>query len=530
MDLKEIIKKFALKNALDYGKANPGAVVGKIIAKSPDAKKDMKNTMKLVNEIVSQINKMKKEEIEEEIKNYKFVEKKKEEKTLSLPNAEEGKVITRFPPEPSGYPHIGHAKAAFLDYESANIYKGKMLLRFDDTNPEKESQEYVDAIKEGLKWLGIKWFEESYTSDNIKSFYKYAEKMIEKDRAYVCTCSGDKIKENRAGSTPCDCRNLDPLPRWKKMLSGEYKKGEAILRLKGDLESNNTALRDPTLFRILPENHYRQKSKYFVWPSYDFVAPIMDSMEKVTHAMRTKEYELRNPLYFLILEILELRKPELIEFSRLQIKNAPISKRLITPLVKEKKVMGWDDPRLPTLSGLKRRGILPEAVKTFVLRFGLSKVESEPDWEMLLKDNRKLLDKISKHYFFVPDPVKIKIKNAPNNEIVYIPKADSEKGEIRLKDLFNIRITGKNSAEYLGDKLVPKKVQWVSEYIEAEVLIPGDLLKDDKYNPDSLELVKGYAQKECSRLNIGDIIQFERFGFCRLDKKNKNKLTFIFSC
>ncbi|VVB99437.1 Glutamate--tRNA ligase [uncultured archaeon] len=559
MALAGIIRKHALKNAFDYGKANPGSIVGKVIAEFPDSKNDMKGTMKLISGEVSKVNSMGKEEIEKELKNYTFAEKKVEEKKLVLPNAVEGKVITRFPPEPSGYPHIGHAKAAFLDYESAKAYNGKMILRFDDTNPEKESAEYVDAIKDGLKWLGISWDgKESYTSDSMQLFYQYAEKAIEKGFIYICTCPQEQISENREKQKPCACRALgkeEMLARWKKMHSG-FRQGEAIVRLKGDLSSLNTVMRDPTLLRIIDAEHYRQGKKYRVWPTYDFVAPIMDSTEGVTHAMRSKEYELRDELYFKMIELLELRRPELVGFSRLAIKNAPISKRLITPLVKEGKVMGWDDPRLPTLRGLARRGIVPEAIKNFVMSFGLSKVESEPGWEKLLSENRKLLEPGAKHYFFVTEPVKIMIKGAkpmvaelklhPNQNLgtrrisvsdhVYISKTDFEKiaeGEtFRLKDLYNVKMLSKSGheVEYSGDGMVEKKLQWVTDYIETEVLRPGDLLKEDEsFNENSLETVKGYAEKNVEAVREGDLIQFERFGFCRLDSKGKNYV-FIYSC
>lgn len=563
MDITNLIRKHALKNAFDYGKANSGSVVGKVIAEFPDAKKDMKATMQLISKIILEVNKMKKEEIEKELNNYTFIEKPKEEKKgFEIKNAEMGKVLTRFPPEPSGYPHIGHAKAAFLDYEIAKQYDGKMILRFDDTNPEKESQEYVEAIKEGLKWLGISWDKESYTSDHMNELYAAAEKLISIEKAYVCTCSQEEISKQREQMKSCKCRELsskENLIRWKNMLAGKYEAGKVILRFKGDLSALNTVMRDPSLARILTSPHYKQKKKYVVWPSYDLAVVVMDALEGITHPMRSKEYELRDELYNTLFDALGYKQATMIEFSRLQIKNAPISKRLLTPLVKEKKVMGWDDPRLPTLKGLVRRGILPEAVKGFVLSFGLSKVESEPTWEALLVENRKLLDPVSKHYFFVPDPVKLKIKNAPKKVIMLkthpkneslgtrelevgeellIPKSDFEslkEGEIfRLKDLYNVKLLSKKKkeCEFLGDGLVEKKVQWVTEQgLECEILVPKDLVDSDgNFNLNSLEILKGKCESSCNKLEEGEIIQFERFGFCKLDKKHKDKLTFVYSC
>ncbi|MEW6529033.1 MAG: glutamate--tRNA ligase [Candidatus Micrarchaeota archaeon] len=563
ISLEEVIRKYALKNASDYGKANCGAVAGKVIAEFPDAKKDMKETMMLISRIVDEINEMSKNEIENELRNFVFVEKKIEEKKLTLPNAINGKVVTRFPPEPSGYLHIGHAKAAFLYFESARAYNGKMLLRFDDTNPEKEKIEYVNAIRDGLKWLGVSYASESYTSDYMPVIYQYAEKAILEGMIYICTCTQSEISKNREEQKECACRNLskaETLARWKKM-HRDYGAGKAVVRLKGNMKSLNTVMRDPSLFRIIEAEHYRQKKKYRVWPTYDFAAPILDSIEGITHMMRSKEYELRDELYREIVKILELRKPEIIEFSRLAIKGVPVSKRFITPLVINGKVSGWDDPRLPSLNGLARRGILPEAIKNFVLSFGLSKTESKPSLEKLLAENRKLLEPSAKHYFFVPDPIKLKIKNAmpkkielkfyPNAHIgtestgtrkinvsgfVYIPKADFEKiseGEIfRLKDLYTVKMISKANyeTELVEDKIAEKKIQWVSDYVEAEILKPHNIMNEDKtFNEKSLEIIRGYAESNISCLKEGDVIQFERFGFCRLDKKNKRHI-FVYSC
>ncbi len=558
MSFIEIIRKYALKNALDYGKTNVGSITGKVIAEFPDAKKNMKETMFLISKVADEVNKMPKSEIEKELKNYVFIERKIEKKGFVLPNAIEGKVITRFSPEPSGYLHIGHAKAVFLNSEAAHTYNGKMIIRFDDTNPEKESLEYVNAIRKGLEWLGITWILESYTSDYILKIYEYAEKAIKNRMIYVCICSQMEISENREKQKECACRNLnetETFVKWKKMHS-DYKSGEAIVRLKGDMKSLNTVMRDPALFRIIEAEHYRQGKKYCVWPTYDFVTPIVDSLEGITHVMRSKEYELRDELYYKIIEILGLRKLEIIGFSRLAIKGVPISKRFITPLVKEGKVMGWDDIRLPTLNGLARRGILPEAIKNFVLSFGLSKVESEPGWEKLLSENRKLLEPLAKHYFFVPNPIKLKINNAkpikveiklhPNldmgirkiaiSDFVYISKNDFDKiteNEIfRLKDLYNVKMISKISreVEFAGNGMVEKKVQWITDYIEIEVFKPHDLINEDKtFNENSLEIIKGYAESNISYVNEGEVIQFERFGYCKLDKKNRTYI-FVYSC
>ncbi len=556
--IDEIIRKHVLKNIHDYGKANPGSIIGKVIGEFPDAKKDVKGAMRKINDEISRASKLSKEEIEDEMSNFEYVEKEEKEKTIVLPNAEKGKVVTRFPPEPSGYPHIGHAKAAWLNYEGARLNEGYMVLRFDDTNPEKESAEYVGAIEDGLNWLGIEWGKKTFTSDHMKQIYDAAQTLIKKGKAYVCTAPQEEIREARMCGKPTPDRSLssdEHLSRWKSMLDGGYEPGTAILLYKGDLKANNTAMRDPALARIIKTHHYRQHGNYVVWPGYDLAVVVMDHLEGVTHSMRSKEYELRDELYYSLFDALDWERPNMIPFSRLAIKNAPISKRLLTPLVKDGKVLGWDDPRLPTLAGLKRRGMKPEAIKQFVLYFGLSKSESEPDWEVLLAFNRKLLDQEAPHYFFVPEPVELavegleqeaELKLHPRKELgtrklfakekVYVPKGDAEQieeGEIfRLKDLCNIKLIKK------GDSLVgeladeneqaKRKVQWSAEKIECTVLMPKDLLKDGEFDPASLVEIKGYCEKSVEELKEGDLVQFERFGFCRLDKKKP--LTFVFSC
>ncbi|MFA6036114.1 MAG: glutamate--tRNA ligase, partial [Candidatus Micrarchaeia archaeon] len=511
---------------------------------------------------VSVINQMPKAEIEEKLKSYTFAEKKEEKKGLTLPDAQRGKVVTRFPPEPSGYPHIGHAKAALLDYEAARVYDGKFLLRFDDTNPEKESQAFADAIKEGLAWLGVKWDAETYVSDSIPKLYAYAEKMLEAGDLYVCECKPEEMKANRASGEACACRSRgakENLALWDRLKQGEVHERKLIVRFKGDMKAVNTVMRDPTMFRIIEKKHYRQGNKYSLWPMYDFDAPIIDSLEGVTHAMRTKEYELRDELYYAILDALGMRKPILVEFARLQIKNAPISKRLITPLIERKEVSGWDDPRLPTLAALRRRGIFPDAIRAFVLSFGLAKTESMPGWGALLAENKKMLDPVAPRYFFVPEPVKLTVKGAPEKEAklhrhpadekmgfrsmtggsqLFIAKADADLlkvGEVfRLKDLFNVKVEAVNAGEisgsYAGDAPGPdKKVQWVNEQgIRASVMVPGDLLLENgEFNPYSMRVDQGLVEPDAAKLEQGDRLQFERYGFCRLDDKKSMRFIFI---
>ena len=270
---------------------------------------------------------------------------------FELPNLEgavQGNVVTRFPPEPNGYPHIGHAKTAVIDEEYARKYGGRLILRYDDTNPQKEKIEYYGAIKDGLDWLQVKPDVIKNTSDDIVKIYEYGKELIRRNFAYVCSCSPNDIKSNRQNAIACECTNNsieNNLSEFESMISGNYNPNQSILRYRGDMASLNTAMRDPTLFRVIKDGHHpKVGSKYSLWPTYDFAAPIEDSLDGVTHAFRTKEYELRNELYFSILDNLSLTKPKLIEFSRLEFEGIPVSKRKITPLIEKGIIKDWDDP------------------------------------------------------------------------------------------------------------------------------------------------------------------------------------------
>jgi glutamyl-tRNA synthetase len=564
--IQQIALKYALQNAIKFdGKANPKAVIGKVISILQKDGFSPKEIIPVVNSVIKEVNAL---SIKKQIEKLEKIDPgllKKEKKVRDfslpdLPNAEEGNVITRFPPEPNGYLHIGHAKAAIVDFEYAKRYSGKFILRFDDTNPENAEVNFYEAQKEDLKWLDIEWDQVYNTSDNLDKHYKFAEQLIKDDYAYVCQCSPEEIKHGRFHGKECNCcgntcgNNIDI---WKEMLSSGFE--GAILRLRGDMTCDNTAMRDPTIFRIIEKPHPLHGDKYRVWPTYDFAGPIEDSISGVTHPFRTKEYELRDEAYFKILEYLNLRKPNLMEFARLSIQGMPVSKRKIKPLIDKGLVSGFDDIRLPTLRGLKKRGILPKAIRQFVFEQGISKVESSVNFSVLEATNRKIIDPIAKRYFFVKDPVKITVKNAPaitkkislhpNNKDLgsraiktantfYVEKSDIELlkvGDIfRLKELYNVKILKKNGeiyTEYAGEKLILEsaKIQWTTDdFIKMEVYIPHSLFINDIFNDNSLEKINGFAEKKVSDLKTGELVQFERFGFVRIENI-KNNITGYFS-
>ncbi|MCJ7571640.1 MAG: glutamate--tRNA ligase [Candidatus Thermoplasmatota archaeon] len=551
-------QKYALQNAVQFnGKADTKAVIGKVIAELRKNGFSPQEILPIVNKVISEVNKLSADKQISELEKVapELLVKEKKERDFSLPplpNAEKGKVVTRFPPEPNGYLHIGHAKASIVDYEYARMYNGKFIIRFDDTNPDNADIKFYDAQKEDLQWLGINWDEEYNTSSNLNKHYKLAEQLIKQGDAYVCICSSDVIKECRFSGRKCECRDSncgDNLDKWKQMLKGGL--DDVILRMKGDMGCVNTAMRDPTLFRIIETTHPIQGDKYRVWPTYDFAGAVEDSISGVTHPFRTKEYELRDEGYFKLLDLLGLRKPHLMEFARLNIEGMPVSKRKIKPLIDKGIVLDYDDIRLPTLRGLKKRGILPAAIKQFVFSQGISKAESIANFSLVESANRKILDPISKRYFFVPNPIKLVVKNAPikqkeisfhpsdkslgsrlvkTHDLFYISRSDVEKlkiGDIfRLKDLYNVKVCKKNDVvhgEYVGENLISDslKIQWTTDsFVEMNVLVPHQLFNDEIYNVDSLETVKGYAEESVRNISDGEIVQFERFGFVRLEKKD----------
>lgn len=380
----------------------------------------------------------------------------------------------------------------------------------------------------------------------------YGRKLIELGHAYVCTCSQDKIHDLRAKELPCECRrdHTTALERVGKMFDGSYSQNEAIVRFKGDMADQNTAMRDPVLFRIVEGEHPKLGSKIRVWPTYDFAAPIEDSVDGVTHAMRTKEYELRNALYFAILESLKLRKPHLIEFSRLEFEGIPVSKRKIKPLIDNGTIKRWDDPRLPTLAAFKRRGFLPEAIRKFVLSLGFTLAETKAPFETLEAFNRKIIDPVSPRLFFVKNPVEVhvkgtrekmvELKNHPTDvslgtrkvmvgDRFYVSGSDAANlkadDEIRLMELYNIKVTDIDSdlitVRIIGDEITQSmpKIQWVAknDIVEYEVLLPKALYVGEEYNTNSLEIARGFAESFVSGLKPDARVQFVRFGFCRID-------------
>ena len=565
-EFEDLVFKHSLFNASQHaGRANLGSIINKIIAEKPELKSDIKNLMNEIKPIVEKINSMSPEKqielLQKDFPNMKSKPKHDEKFPLpSLPNFNSyEKIITRFSPNPNGHLHIGHVKAFRLDLRYAQKHSGKLFLRFDDTNPIAIKTEFYNEILENLDWMGIIPDQITYTSDYLDEIYKIATQMFYDNHLYICECESDLIKNNRLKKQTCEHSLSDNSDKQiSDFLSSRI---NGVVRFKGDMKSDNTAMRDPIMLRLVVGEHPRTGKKYNIWPTYDLAAPITDCLEKVSHALRSKEFELRDELYNEITQILSNQgkvksRPSLVSFSRLSMKGSPTSKSNIKSLLDKGQIDNWHDIRLVTLSALHKRGFIPEGISNFVDSLGLSKSESSPDFELLASFNRKARDKSDKRYFFVPNPVKLQINNVPIKSITlnhhptenlgnrtielsdefYVSHDDVDSlnagDEIRLMDLFNIKIIEKTNtitADYTSTKPLSnlKKIQWVShDSIDFNLLIPDNekytVASDGSFEflPDSLTTRNGIAESHCKTLTEGDMLQFNRIGFCRVISEN----------
>lgn len=344
-----------------------------------------------------------------------------------ISNKHQGKVATRFPPEPNGYLHIGHAKSICLNFGIGQEFEGATCnLRFDDTNPEKEDVEYIDSIKEDVTWLGFQWSGPiRYASDYFETLYEYAVQLIKQGKAYVCSLSAEETREYRGTLTepgkdsPYRNRSVEEnLDLFERMRKGEFEEGSHILRAKIDMASPNINLRDPAIYRIRKAEHHRTGNAWCIYPMYDYTHCISDAIEGITHSLCTLEFEDHRPLYDWVLDTLKTPcHPQQIEFSRLNLSYTLMSKRKLLQLVEEDHVSGWDDPRMPTISGLRRRGYTPDSIRNFCARIGISKKESRIDVGVLEECLRDDLNEKAPRAMGVLEPLKVVIENYPEDRV-----------------------------------------------------------------------------------------------------------------
>ncbi len=550
--MEEKIEKYALANAFKFsGKANPGAVIGKILSEFPEAKKEMAEVRSKVMDTIKKVNSMSPDEQKQKLlelepdyfdQQKELAEKRKEERQELPPlkDAEQGKVVTRIAPEPSKYNHLGHAMSFLLNYMYANKYDGRCILRFEDTNPEKSAQEYVDAMGEDvLKYLDIKPSDIVFVSDHMEKYYEYANKLISEGRAYTCTCDSSDISKKRREMKECSCRKKSSdvvLSEWERMKKGEPETGSITLRLKISMQHKNAVMRDPVIFRLCYSPHYRQGEKYNVWPMYDFENAIEEGLLGITHVLRSNEFQTRIELQDHIRGLFGLPNPHVRQYARFNITGAVTKGREIRELIESGKYIGWDDPRLVTLRALKRRGIVKEAFYELAKVVGMSKTTSNLDFSVIAAINRKLLDAKALRFFFIGEPEEIKVEGAPQREVelnlhphlhkggrkfslderFYVSKSDMseiKEGELfRLMDCCN---AVKKGDGFLFDSLEVDEfrkrgkriIHWLP-YNESE---PCEVMMPD------CRRILGICEKNVNMLKEGDVIQFERFGFCRLD-------------
>ena len=504
-----------------------------------------------------------------------------------------GRVQTRFPPEPNGYLHIGHAKSICLNFEISKSYNGKCNLRFDDTNPEKENVEFIESIKKDIEWLGYQWDEMHFASDYFNNLYNYALKLISEGYAYIDSSSPDEIKRERGTLTEPGINSKDRdraieenLKIFEEMKNGKHEDGKYILRLKIDMSSPNINMRDPIIYRIKNFKHHKTGNDWCIYPMYDFTHCISDAIENVTHSLCTLEFEDHRELYdWIIKKIGHVNKPQQIEFARLALEHNLMSKRKLSQLVEEKYVSGWDDPRMPTISGMRRRGFTPNSIKDFCSRIGITKKNSSIEMGVLENTIREELNLTARRIMGVLDPLKITITNYPENDSEEIfasnnPNKDNEgkRGitiskhifidkndfmeipekkyfrlapgkEVRLRHAFNIvcnNIVKDNSGNIIelectfdpvsrdmskGNK-VKGMIHWVdaNNCVDATVNIYDRLFSDPNplnlksFNKKSL-IVKKNAKIE-NNVNLNNYeerYQFERVGYFIRDNKSSNK-------
>lgn len=365
-----------------------------------------------------------------------FIEKIIEEDLATKKN--NGTVVTRFPPEPNGYLHIGHAKSICLNFGLAEKYNGRCHLRFDDTNPEKEDIEYIDSIREDIQWLGFDWGNrEFFASDYFDKLYMFAEKLIKEGKAYVDGLSPEEIRKYRGTLTepgresPDRNRSIEEnLDLFRRMKAGEFEDGKYLLRAKIDMGSPNLNMRDPALYRIRRVTHHRTGDRWCIYPMYDFTHPLSDAIEGITHSVCTLEFEDHRPLYNWMVENTGPgHRPQQIEFARLNLTYTVMSKRKLLKLVESGIVSGWDDPRMPTISGLRRRGYTPESIRDFAGRIGVAKANSTVDIALLEHCLRDDLNKRAKRVMAVLDPLKVVIDNYPEGKVEYLEAENNPEDE-----------------------------------------------------------------------------------------------------
>jgi glutamyl-tRNA synthetase len=538
--MKDIVMKYVVQNATKYGKASDKAVMGKLMAEMPELREKAKEVLELVKVCIGEFELLDDKAKKELAEKYREEKKKIEEQSAlpALEKAKIGKVVMRFAPNPNGAPTLGSARGIVVNSEYVRMYKGKLILRFDDTDPrvKRPMLEAYDWYIEDCEWLDARPDEVIYASKRIPIYYEYMERLLETGKAYPCFCSRNEFKKFRATGVECPHRNLsseDALEIWHKMLEGAYEEGEVVIRIKTDMRHKDPAIRDWVAFRIVYESHPLVGDAHFIYPMLDFESAIEDNLSGITHIIRGKDLmdsELRQKYIY---EYFGWEYPVTKHWGRVSIHEfGKLSTSTIRKAIKAGKYADWDDPRLPTIKALRRRGFQPEAIRKFFISLGVGENDVAVSMKNLYAENRKIVDVIANRYFFVWEPAKIRIEGVEVREArlplnpskpgsfrllkgsrdVYVSREDLEKfkeGEvIRLKDFCNVK-KKKDIFSFvgweLGDIKKGKIIHWLYEKDAVPCIVYG--IERD---------YKGIAEKNALK-DIGKIVQFERFAFCRLE-------------
>ncbi|MCS7108321.1 MAG: glutamate--tRNA ligase [Sulfolobales archaeon] len=568
-EVRDLILKLALKNAVDHdGKASVKPVLGKVLGTMPDLRKVVKELEDLVSEIVAEVNRMSHEDQIRLLREYfpdTLVERKEAQLKVLPPLPNVGKykeVRTRFAPNPDFLIHLGNARPAILSYEYAKEYKGKFILRFEDTDPKTKQPlpEAYSAIREDLNWLGVKWDEEYIQSLRMGVYYSVARELISVGGAYVDLCRREEFIKYKIGMKPCPHRDASMetnLDLWDKMVSNYFGEGDAVLRVKTDLLNPDPSLRDWVAFRVINTDknpHPVVGSKYWVWPTYNFAAGVDDHLMSVTHILRGKEHTVNTLKQKYLYQHLNWEYPEVINLGRLKLEGFILSKSKIKELLAKhpERFKSMDDIRFGTIASLRNRGILAETIRKVILEVGVKSSDAAISWENVAAINRKLVDSTAKRLMFVSHPPKkVLISSVPqgvgevsiplhptNKELgtrkirtklvegkleVYIDSHDLDKfkdlGYVRLMEFMNIRYVGEGSegvlAEFVSTDLSDAKrfkapiIQWIPNDDFVRVII---------YRPDNLNLlrIRGYGESYMKMLRVGEVVQLVRYGFVKV--------------
>ena len=568
----EAIRKAAVLNAIKHdGRADPGAVLGNLLGENPTLKPKARELMPTVQRIVKEVNAAPLSELTREATEKWSAELAKEKpeeprKLPPLPNAANYQtIVTRVAPNPDFVLHLGNARAAILSHDYAKMYHGKFIVRFEDTDPrlKKAQLQYYDIIREDLKWLGCSWDAEYIQSDRLPIYYEVAETLLGKDAAYVCECKPEQWKALVTAKKPCPDRELGiqvQIQRWQKMLDGEYGEGQAVFRVKTELSHPNPAVRDWPGFRIVDVNktpHPRVGSRFRVWPLYNIASGVDDHDLGITHVLRGKEHLTNMARQLFLYRYLGWTYPEAVHFGRLKVEGMNLSKSRMMKALDAGEYTGVDDPRLGTLAALRRRGYKPEAIRQLMWEVGPKPVDVTVSWDNINAINRKLIDPTSHRYYFVPNPIKTNVTGVGADMVVHPPlhpqypemgvrtlRVTTQNGAselllsgsdretlttnkmVRLMGLFNI-----HKLSFKENELTAKRINESTEAVEAPILqwVPSE----DKV-PASIVLpdagrANGYAEVGLTNEPVNSVVQLIRFGFCRVDQVDPNKVTLYFA-